>query len=128
MAQAFPNLKYTMICEWKSAVTEELEKTPHQPVTELHGKDRGRLSTFPEEIVVYIKKNICAVCDAGRVINTAIVIRTPSGNVWHMRPDLLECNGGHVTLPVKKDWAKYLLGKMSFFKCKAITKKPKISV
>jgi len=34
----------------------------------------------------------------------------------------------YVTLPVKKDWEKYLLGKMSFFKHKATTKKSKISV
>jgi len=82
----FPNLKYTTICEWKSAVSEEQEKNSHQPVTELHGKKRGRPSTFPEEIVVYVinKKYICVVCDAGGVINTAIVIGAASGIVQHM--------------------------------------------
>lgn len=124
----FPNLKYTTICEWKTAVAGELKKDPHQPVMELHGKKRGRPSTFPDEIVTCIKKYIRAVRDAGGVINTAIVIGAASGIVRRMRPDLLECNGGHVTLPVKKDWAKYLLGKMSFVKRKATTKKSKISV
>jgi len=37
-----------------------------------------------------------------------------------MDPKLLECNGGQVVL--KKSWAKYLLGKMNFVKCKVTPK------
>ena len=67
--------------------------------------------TFPEEIVTYVMKNIRAVREAGGVVNTAIVIGAALVIVRRMKPELLECNGGHVVLPVKKDWAKYLLAK-----------------
>ena len=62
------------------------------------------------------------------VINTAIVIGATSGIVKRLKPELLECNGGYVVLPVKKDWAKYLLSKMKFVKRKATTKKSAITV
>ena len=45
-----------------------------------------------------------------------------------MKPELLESNGGHVVLPVKKDWAKYLLSKIDFVKRKATSKKPIMTV
>ena len=51
------------------------------------------------------------MCEAGGVVNTAIVIGAASGIVRQMKPELLEFNGGHVVLPLNKDWAKYLLGK-----------------
>ena len=83
---------------------------------------------FPEEVTTCVMKYILAVRDAGGVINTAIVIAPASGIVRRMKPELLESNGGHVVLPVKKDWAKYLLSKMDFVKRKATTKKPKMTV
>ena len=73
-------------------------------------------------------KYIRAVCEAGGVINTAIIIGAASGIARHMKPDLLESNGGHVALPVKKDWAKYLLVQMKFVKRKVTTKKSKMTV
>ena len=73
-------------------------------------------------------KYIRAVREAGGVINTAILIGAASGIVRRMKPDLLESNGGHVALPVKKDWAKYLLAQMKFVKRKATTKKSKMTV
>lgn len=45
-----------------------------------------------------------------------------------MKAELLESNGGHAVLAVKKDWAKYLLGKMKFVKRKATTIKSKMTV
>ena len=73
-------------------------------------------------------KYIHGVRDAGGVINTAIVIGAMSGIVKRLKPELLECNGGYVVLPVKKDWAKYLLSKMKFVKRKATTTKSAITV
>ena len=73
-------------------------------------------------------KYIHAVRDAEGVINTVIVIGATSGTVKRLKPELLECNGGYVVLPVKKDWAKYLLSKMKFVKRKATTKKSAITV
>jgi len=76
-------------------------------------------------------KYIRAVRDAGGVINTAIVIGATSGIAKQLKPELLECNGGYVVLPVKKDWVAYLLSKMKFIKRKATactTKKSAITV
>ena len=120
----FPDLKYTTVCNWRKAVSTQ-QKKQHESVTELHGKKRGRPPTFPEEVTSCIMKYIRAVREAGGVINTAIVIGAASGIVRRMKPDLLESNGSHVALPVKKDWAKYLLAQMKFVKRKATTKKLK---
>ena len=113
--EEFPDLKYTTVFKWKKAISTQ-QKKQHESVTELHGKKRGRPPTFLEEVTSCVMKYIRAVCEAGGAINTAIVIGVASGIIRHMKPDLLENNGGHVALPVKKDWAKYLLAQMKFVK------------
>ena len=122
----FPGLRYTTVCDWRKEISIQ-QRREHETVTELHGKKRGRPPTLPEEIVTYVMKYIHAVHEAGGVINTAIVIGAASGIVRRLRPELLECNGGYVVLPMKKDWAKYLLSKMKFVKRKATTKKSKVT-
>ena len=123
----FPDLKYTTICEWKKVISSQ-QKKESKSVTELNSKKRGRPPMFPEEVTTCVMKYIFAVRDAGGVVNTAIVFAAASGIVRRMKPELLESNGGYVVLPVKKDWAKYLLSKMDFVKRKATTKKPKMTV
>ena len=123
----FPGLKCTTVCDWRKVISAQQQKE-HKAVTELHGKKRGRPPTLPDEVVTYVMKYICAVRDAGGVINTAIVIGATSGIVKRLKPEFLECNGGYVVLPVKKDWAKYLLSKMKFVKRKTTTKKFAITV
>ena len=83
---------------------------------------------FPEEVTTCVIKYVLAVHDAGGVVNTAIVIAVASGIARRMKPELLESNEGHVALPIQKDWAKYLLGKMNFVKQKATTKKSKMTM
>ena len=126
-AVEFPDLKYTTVCEWRNAISSQ-QKKERESVTKLHGKKRGRPPTFPEDVTTCVMKYIRAVREAGGVVNIAIVIGAVSGIVRRMKPELLESNGGHVVLPVKKDWAKYLLGKMKFVKRKATTKKSKMTV
>ena len=126
-AVEFPDLKYTTVCEWRNAISSQ-QKKERESVTELHGKKRGRPPTFPEEVTTCVMKYIRAVREAGGVVNSAIVIGAASGIVRRMKPELLESNGGHIVLPIKKDWAKYLLGKMKFVKRKATTKKSKMTV
>ena len=122
----FPGLKYTTVCDWRKAISTQ-QKKQRESITELHGKKRGRPPTFPEEVTSCVMKYIHAVREAGGVINTAIVIGAALRIVKRMKPDLLESNGGHVVLPVKKDWAKYLLAQMKFVR-KATTKKSKMTV
>ena len=40
-------------------------------------------------------KYIHAVREAGGVVNTAIVVGAASDIVRRMKPEILECNGGH---------------------------------
>ena len=126
-AVEFPDLKYTTVCEWRNVISSQ-QKKERESVTELHGKKRGRPPTFPEEVTTCVMKYIRAVREAGGIVNSAIVIGAASGIVRRMKPELLESNGGHIVLPIKKDWAKYLLGKMKFVKRKATTKKSKMTV
>ena len=65
-------------------------------VTELEEK-RGQASNVPEN-VIFIMKYVCAICDAGGIINTAIVIAAAIGIMKKVNPELLECNGGHIVL------------------------------
>ena len=97
-------------------------------MTELNSKKRGRPPTFSEEVTACVMEYILAVRDAGGVVNTAIVIAAVSDIIRRMKLELLESNGGPVVLPIKKDWAKYLLGKMDFVKQKATTKKSEMIV
>ena len=61
----------------------------------------------------------------GAVINSTIVIAVAQGIVSHYDSNMLEQNGGHITL--SKTWAKYLLHRMGFTKRRASTK-AKLSV
>ena len=81
---------------------------------------------LPENVLSLITKYIRAICSAGGIINTAIVIAAGLGIIKKVNPGLLECNGGYVVL--KKSWAKYLVAKMNFVKQKATTIKPKVTV
>ena len=81
---------------------------------------------LPEDVLALIIKYICAIRDAGGIINTAIVIAAGLGIVKKVNPGLLECNRGYLVL--QKSWAKYLLGRINFVKWKATTKKPKFTV
>ena len=54
---------------------------------------RGRPAMFPENLISFIMKYICAIHDAGGVINTAIVIAPALGIMKKVNPGLLECNG-----------------------------------
>ena len=53
-------------------------------------------------------------------VNTAIVISAGEGIVMGHDASLLACNGGDIELT--KDWAKSLMKRMGFSKCKATTK------
>ena len=85
-------------------------------MTKLHGKKRGRPLTYLEEVTTCVIKYIRTVREAGGVVNTAIIVGVALGIVRHIKPAILECNGGHLALPENKDWAKYLLAQVTFVK------------
>lgn len=55
------------------------QKKKCESVTKLHGKKQGRPLIFPEEVTTCVMKYIHAVHEAGRVVNTAIVIGAVNG-------------------------------------------------
>lgn len=68
--------------------------------------------------LVFLRQN-------GAVVNTAITMACAEGVVKSYDRNLLECNGGHISLT--KHWAKYLMERMGFVKRRASTK-AKVSV
>ena len=68
---------------------------------------------------------IASLCEAGGVVNTAIVISAATGIVRRHNSNLLATNGGHIVLT--KHWAQYMLHRMGYVKRKA-TSKAKVTV
>ena len=101
----FPNLKHTTVCKWRNAVTARTRES-HETVTTLEEKKRGRPSMLPKHITLHLAKYIHAIRDAGRIINTVIVIAAGLGIVKKVKPELLECNGGYVVSGLSIFWAR----------------------
>lgn len=85
----------------------------------------GRPLLLGDELDKQVRDHIIFLRDNGSVVNTAIVMGTAVGLVSHEDANLLACNGGHFT--ITKPWAKSLLKRMGFVKCKAGTK-AKVSI
>ena len=83
-------------------------------VRELIDNRLGHPLLLGEEMDVQVRAYISELHANGCPVNTAIVIATGQGIVKDYDSNLLSENGGHLTLT--KDWAKYLLKKLSFVK------------
>ena len=121
----FPNLKWTTVNDWKTAMTAKMKQAhssnEFEPITILEGKKTGRPSTLSDELTRELKLYIEAIREGGGVINTAIVIAAATGMLQKRDPASLASNGGHITL--KKSWAKYFLRtRMNYVKRKSTTK------
>ena len=120
----FPQLKWTTVNDWRKAMAVATKKAIRsgEPVKidRLEEKKRGRPSMLSDEVTADIKRYITSLRDAGRVVNTRIVIAAATGILQRKDPSVLRCNGGHIDL--QKSWAKYLLKKMDFVKRRATTK------
>ena len=86
---------------------------------------RGRPLLLGDELDRRVQAYILDLRSNGAVINSTIVIAVAQGIVSHYDSNMLEQNGGHITL--SKTWAKYLLHRMGFTKRRASTK-AKLSV
>jgi len=70
----------------------------HKPITEFSDWKKGRPLTLLEEILSILKKYIYAICDAGEIVNTSIVIATRLGIV---KKGILENKEGCIVLEKK---------------------------
>ena len=92
----FPDLKYMTVCEWRKVIIVTAQKD-HKGITELQEK-KGRPVMLPENLISFIMKYIRDICNAGGIINTAIVIAAALGIMKKVNSVLLECNEGHIIL------------------------------
>ena len=72
-----------------------------------------------------VQAYLAALWENGALVNTAIAIACVKGVVKYFDSNLLECNGGQLSLT--KHWAKYLMECMGFVKRRARTKSSKVT-
>ena len=87
---------------------------------ELANKRLGRPLILGEDLDKQVRAYLIALWENGAVVNTAITIACAKGVVKCFNSNLLDCNGGHISLT--KHWAKYLMERMGFVKRHTSTK------
>ena len=118
------SLKESTVRTWKMKYLQEVaarrRANEDTSVKELVNKKTGRPLMLGEDLDKQVRAYLTALRETGAVVNTAITIACAKGVVKNFDSNLLECNGGHVSLT--KHWAKYLLERMGFVKRRASTK------
>ena len=91
-------------------------------ITELLPKKRDCPLLLGEELDKKVKAYLLSLrsCGAGAVVNTAITLACAQGIVVNEDANLLDVNGGHISL--SKHWAKNFLHRIGFVKRKGTTK------
>ena len=82
-------------------------------IRHVHGIDYFKMDGQVQEYVIHVRKR-------GLVINTSVVIAAGRGMVMNRDANQLSDNGGGIKLT--DEWAKNLLKRMGFVKCKACSK------
>uniref|UniRef100_A0A1X7V510 Uncharacterized protein n=1 Tax=Amphimedon queenslandica TaxID=400682 RepID=A0A1X7V510_AMPQE len=115
-------LKKAYLCELgkKKRAREELI------VSELKPAKRGRPFLLGESIDNKIQQYLTKLRECGSVVSTAITIAGAKGIVLKIDKTQLVENGGHLNLT--RAWAKFLLTRMGFVKCRITTKASKRTV
>jgi hypothetical protein len=118
-----PGLKESSVRTWKNKYTAEIARKRRAgevtEVTELSQKKRGRPLLLGFELDRRVQSYITALRENGAVVNTAITIACAEGIVKSHDSNLLQENGGHISLT--KFWAKNLMKRMGLVKRKAST-------
>ena len=128
-ARGYASLKESSVCTWKQQYLKEISYLKRQGkdtcVKAIESKKRGRPLMLGEEVDKQVRTYLKAFRENGAVVNTAIAMACAEGVIKAHDSNLLECNGGHISLA--KTWAKYLMHRMGFVKRRASTK-AKVSV
>ena len=125
-------VKESSMRTWRNKYLTEIAKRKRvgeeettMDLKQLPDKKRGRPLLLGDELDRRVKAYILDIQSKGAVVNSTIVIAVAQGIVSHYDSNMLEENGGHITL--SKTWAKYLLYRMGFTKRRA-SLKAKLSV
>ena len=107
-SKAFPvrPLKESSVRTWKKYKVELVKNKKagkDVAVKELVDKKRGRPLLLGSELDKQMQVYLTTLCTNGAVINTAIAMACGEGAVKSHDSNLLECNGGHISLT--KHWA-----------------------
>ena len=128
-ARGYASLKESSVSTWKQQYLKEISNLKRQGkdtcVKAIESKKRGRPLMLGEEVDKQVRTYLKAFRENGAVVNTAIAMACAEGVIKAHDSNLLECNGGHISLT--KTWAKYLMHRMGFVKRRASTK-AKVSV
>ena len=131
-SKVFPDhlLKESSVRTWKKYLQEIARRRREGKnllVKELPEKKTGRPLMLREGLDKQVQAYLVSLRENGAVINiaTCIAMACAQGGVKSYDSNLLECNGGHISLT--KNWTKYLMERMGFVKRRASTK-AKVSV
>jgi hypothetical protein len=128
--RGYTSLKESSVRTWKQQYLKEISNLKREGkdtsvIKAIESKKRGRPLKLGEELDKQVRAYLKAFRENGAVVNTAIAMACAQGVIKAHDSNLLECNGGHISLT--KTWAKYLLHRMGFVKRRASTK-AKVSV
>ncbi len=93
---------------WKKEIASKKRAGEDVTVKKLTDKKKGRPLLLGCELNKQVQVYLTSLRENGAVINTAIAMACAEGVVKSYDSNLLECNGGHISLT--KHWAKYLMG------------------
>ena len=112
-------IKESSVRTWKVKYQKELQRKRQAgkmdlSVKSLPSQKRGRPLLLGEKMDKEVKSYICAVCEGGGVVTTAIAMAAATAIVRGHDRNLLIENGGSIT--ITKTWGKSLLQRMGFVK------------
>ncbi len=116
--RGYTSLKESSVRSWKQQYLKEISNLKREgkdtSVKAIESKKRGRPLKLGEELDKQVRAYLKAFRENGAVVNAAIAMACAQGVIKAHDSNLLECNGGHISLT--KTWAKYLLHRMGFVK------------
>ena len=126
-------LKESTVRTWRDSYQAELKKRTcgqagldNTTIKQLPSKKRGRPMLLGDELDRQVQAYLLRLREAGCVVNSAIVLGAARGIVMKHDSNLLDTNGGAISL--KKGWANHLLTRMGMVKRKASTAKSKVTM
>ena len=117
--QRFSKLKQSSVKDWRKKYLLAERNTSNESVVKLLSSSRGRPLLLGKELDRQVQRYLEQLRENGSVVNSAIAIACAIGVVKSHDRNLLQSNGGYLSL--SKSWAKSLLRRMGYVKRRATT-------